>query len=770
MKLFFKFIITTYFFIFIANLNAAEDVAVLNSVIINKVLDQAERELKRKIVRINKLDEYNKKIKVHRTWAISCVAEKEKAILTLSEKLKVLGDKVKGETLSVSKKRTDFFKEETKLRNELVSCNVIIIRVEELSDNINFVEQKTLAQQLLAKGPTFFKLILENWDNPSLWTDALKTFVIEHSGLLDLEILDISILIFFLIIIIYISKIYSKKISIWSSGHTPKPHLLSQLTCALATTIERYIFFVPAIYFAVAIFNFNSIDITPKPFIVIGLNGLAIVVTLNMIIHFFLNSSLSINKHDPGTKQKAFNLVHRLKVLVTIIFFGYLLFSTLLFHGLSEVVLLMSRAIYGTILVLNLVWVIWLIGYFHKFGNKLIVKISLSFIFITALSIEWLGYRNFSLYILEIVIGTLFLLGLYSVISTLISEFMDSLEKGISPMAVHVRNWFGVRNDQRIRGIIWIRLIITLSMWLAFISLIIIIWQVPDAYTQLLMIKVVEGISIGSFKLIPLQILEAVVVFSSILLITSWFKRRLEKQWLPKTTIARSARESLATISGYIGILIAMVFALSFIGLDFSKLALVAGALSVGIGFGLQNVVNNFISGLILLFERPIKTGDWIEVAGTEGHVKRISIRSTLIQTFDRADVIIPNSEIISGTVTNWMLRDHSGRIRVPIGVAYGSNTDLIRDLLLEVANDHSDIIKGNSVIEDPKVLFIAFGDSSLEFELRCHIYNIDNRRMIISDLNFAIDKIFRKNNISIPFPQRDVHIINDNKDSDSSS
>ncbi|MFV2061478.1 MAG: mechanosensitive ion channel family protein, partial [Gammaproteobacteria bacterium] len=580
----------------------------------------------------------------------------------------------------------------------------------------------------------------------------------------------ISILILFLIGIIFLSKFYSKKITLWSSDHTPKPQLLSQLTCALTVTLSRYINFVPAIYFAVAYFNIINIDVTPKPFIVIGINGFAIVVTLNMIIHFFLNSSLSINKHEPRTKEKAINLVHRLKILVTIIFLGYLLFSTLFFHDLSKAVLFMSRAIYGTILVLNLVWVIWLIGYFHKLGNRLIVKISLSLIFIAALSAEWMGYRNFSLYVLEIVMGTLFLLGFYSVLSTVISEFMDNLEKGNNPTAIHVRNWFGVRKDQRIRGIIWIRLIITLSMWLAFISLIIIIWQVPNAYIDLLLIKVIEGISIGSVKLVPIQILEAIVVFSSILLITSWLKRRLEKKWLPKTSIARSARESLSTISGYIGIMIAIIFALSFIGVDFSKLALVAGALSVGIGFGLQNVVNNFISGLILLFERPIKTGDWIVVAGTEGHVKRISIRSTHIQTFDRADVIIPNAEIISGTVTNWMLRDHSGRIRVPVGVAYGTNTELVRDLLLEVANNHSEVIKANSVIADPVVLFMAFGDSSLEFEVRCHIYNIDNRRSIMSDLNFAIDKIFRENTISIPFPQRDIHIIKDNKDIESGS
>jgi small-conductance mechanosensitive channel len=180
--------------------------------------------------------------------------------------------------------------------------------------------------------------------------------------------------------------------------------------------------------------------------------------------------------------------------------------------------------------------------------------------------------------------------------------------------------------------------------------------------------------------------------------------------------------------------------------------------LSVGIGFGLQAIVNNFVSGLILLFERPIKTGDWIIVGNTEGYVKRISIRSTMIQTFDRADVIVPNSDLIANQVTNWMLYDPRGRIRVPVSVAYGSDTEKVRELLLEIANTHPEVIT-DGTSPTPRVLFLQFGDSSLNFELRCHIRNIDMRRIVMSDINFAIDKAFREHGVEIPFPQRDVHI-----------
>jgi potassium efflux system protein len=222
----------------------------------------------------------------------------------------------------------------------------------------------------------------------------------------------------------------------------------------------------------------------------------------------------------------------------------------------------------------------------------------------------------------------------------------------------------------------------------------------------------------------------------------------------------RGSREAVVTVFGYSGMLVAVVVSLGVAGIDFANLAIIAGALSVGIGFGLQNIVNNFVSGLILLIERPVKTGDWIVVGGTEGHVKRIRIRSTQIETFDRADVIVPNSELIASQVTNWMLRDTTGRVRVPVGVAYGSDTQKVREILERIAGEHPDVITKNPKLV-PVVLFMDFGNSSLNFELRVYIRNIDHRLQVKSDINFAIDTAFREAGIEIPFPQQDLHVKN---------
>jgi small-conductance mechanosensitive channel len=228
--------------------------------------------------------------------------------------------------------------------------------------------------------------------------------------------------------------------------------------------------------------------------------------------------------------------------------------------------------------------------------------------------------------------------------------------------------------------------------------------------------------------------------------VSGWVRRRMEGRWLLNSRMERGSREAMVTITGYISVAAAIIIALSVAGVQFTNLAIIAGALSVGIGFGLQNI------------ERPVKTGDWIVVGETEGYVKRISIRSTLIQTFDRADVIVPNSELISSQVTNWMLYDTRGRVRVSVGVAYGSDTGKVKEILLRIADEHPSIISDGTVVL-PKVLFINFGDSALNFELRAFIQNVDERLQVVSDMNFAIEAAFREAGIMIPFPQRDLHI-----------
>jgi len=175
----------------------------------------------------------------------------------------------------------------------------------------------------------------------------------------------------------------------------------------------------------------------------------------------------------------------------------------------------------------------------------------------------------------------------------------------------------------------------------------------------------------------------------------------------------------------------------------------------VGIGFGLQTIVNNFASGLILLFERPVKLGDTIEVGMQLGEVKKLGLRSTIIRTFDNAEIVIPNSDLIAGQVTNWTLAERKARVKIPVGVAYGSDIPKVLEILLTVAGEHPMILTTPA----PKALFLAFGASSLDFELRVWIADFSDRRQVLSELNQEINSEFADAGIEIPFPQTDLHL-----------
>jgi len=239
-------------------------------------------------------------------------------------------------------------------------------------------------------------------------------------------------------------------------------------------------------------------------------------------------------------------------------------------------------------------------------------------------------------------------------------------------------------------------------------------------------------------------------------LFTHLIKKIMAGHVLKGSGLSSGAKDSVISIFVYIAWTAGILVSLSVFGIDTTSLTVVFGALGIGLGFGLQNIFNNFISGLILLFERPIQVGDIVEVAGEWGEVKKINVRSTLVQTYTNSSLIIPNSEFISAKVTNWSHKDPFIRRDLLVGVAYGSDTALVKNLLLQTADSVAQVY---DYPQKPKVQFINFGDSSLDFRLRFWS-DIDNFIEAESKLRFEIDQIFKENKVTIPFPQRDVHIL----------
>lgn len=258
------------------------------------------------------------------------------------------------------------------------------------------------------------------------------------------------------------------------------------------------------------------------------------------------------------------------------------------------------------------------------------------------------------------------------------------------------------------------------------------------------------GVQISLFRLFI-----AVCLFAGLLFVTRLVQRGLLGSVLHPSKTDQGLANSIRTGVGYVGSGLAALVGLSYAGLDITNLAIVAGALSVGIGFGLQSIVNNFVSGLILLVERPIKVGDWIQVGTNQGYVRKISVRSTEVETFDRASIIVPNSELISGAVINLTHRNALGRLSIAVGTSYDCDPEVVQKLLLRVADESPLVAKHPAAL----AVFENFGESSLDFTLRVYLSDINKGLSTQSQLRTAIWKAFREEGIEIPFPQRDLHL-----------
>jgi small-conductance mechanosensitive channel len=248
------------------------------------------------------------------------------------------------------------------------------------------------------------------------------------------------------------------------------------------------------------------------------------------------------------------------------------------------------------------------------------------------------------------------------------------------------------------------------------------------------------------------------VAFGVTLWLAFWLSRFvrfvLDEDVLPRAELPRGVPYAISSVTHYAILLFGFLLAVSAAGFDMSRFALIVGALGVGIGIGLQDVVNNFVSGAILLFERPVQTGDTVQVGELFGEVRRIGMRSSTVRTWSGAEVIVPNSKLVSENVVNWTLSDDLRRIEIPIGVAYGTDPERVLALLTEVARSHPSVLAE----PEPNAVFLAHGDSSLDFELRAWTGSAD-WYTVRSDLTVAMNRALREAGISIPFPQRDLHL-----------
>ena len=275
------------------------------------------------------------------------------------------------------------------------------------------------------------------------------------------------------------------------------------------------------------------------------------------------------------------------------------------------------------------------------------------------------------------------------------------------------------------------------------------IWQtIWDAFNAPLF-------SLGQDPVTPLSLIVMVVIIVATWIISGRARTVFERRITGVAGMSEGTRHAIGALVRYSILFVGMFIGLRSVGFQLDAILVATGALGIGIGFGLQNIANNFVSGVILLAERPVKVGDVVHTGGVLGTVERVGPRATTIRQFDQTQAIVPNGELISSVVTNWTLDDRRVRIDFVVGVAYGSDTELVGQLIHDCIAAHPDILDE----PEPRVLFVEFGDSSLNFRILTYVADIAQRLITQSDLHYAIDRAFREHDVEIPFPQRDLHL-----------
>jgi potassium efflux system protein len=359
-----------------------------------------------------------------------------------------------------------------------------------------------------------------------------------------------------------------------------------------------------------------------------------------------------------------------------------------------------------------------------------------------------LGYYGAAAFLSYGLLGSALTLGAYALVRIAIRDGLANLAENPDNRFRIWRQSLGLSGPLSTTSQLLLGLLADMVLFVFLLAGLAVSWGVSRATLISYTLELFYGVSIGPVTISLGNILAAVVVLvigvGVTRLLSGGLNARLEQQ----SGIDPGVRNSMVTGLTYAGYLLAIVAGVGVVGLDLSNLAIIAGALSVGIGFGLQNIVNNFVSGLILLIERPVKVGDWVVVGSREGYVRRINVRSTEIETFPRASVIIPNSELISQSVMNWTHRNRLGRVDIQLSLSYAADLEKAREVLLKCLTEHPDILS----MPAPLVIFRDFGAGTLQFALRGHIADVEKRHVIESDLRFAIHKALKESGVGLPY------------------
>lgn len=684
--------------------------------------------------------------------AKSCVNESESHLKAISELLRT----TQLDHVSQLQRADNQYLQEKQIyyAKQLSECRLFVYRSQEVISEYKDTIQQLSATQILKRSTPMWAL------NQGRWLDVMKHIDFEKmmsiSGLTVLSniqwVVGYLVLIFALLMAVYVRSALKGILLKMENSHI--------LWRSFLNVSSRFI--VPC-----TLFGFYSVFLSqiyenrmPTPSlellshaILIYLFAIAISKYLFFPSRYF--SGLFLLPIDLGRQ-----LYRRIEVLFTLFLLGYSVAVVLREQVFPVSFIDTVRTLYITLIGVTVVWAFWLwrrspfVGRLQH-GTTLFFSTLFTMVLSGLVMMEWFGYHRLAVFAFKGLFLTMIYTTIIAAVWRLIEVIYQWVDNKQYALARKVHQLFGVKFNKKLHEFTIIKFALHLTVLSLYVIAILKSWDIAENFVGGLIDGLLSGFKFLGFTIIPSRLVLSLISFSVILLTGRFLAASIAKKQHLKGE--EDTQIAISTITIYISFSVALLFALVVTGVDFTGLAIIAGALSVGVGLGLQTIVNNFVSGLILLIEKPIKPGDRIVIGKTEGFVRKIRIRSTQIATLAKEDVIVPNADLITQQVTNYMFRDRNSRVTCSVCVAYGSDVDLVKKLLFEVAEKNDDVV--HEMPNEPVVLFSSFGDNGLHFNLWCVIHDVNKKYRVVSELNFAIDAEFRRHHVVMAFPQTDIHI-----------
>lgn len=767
---------------------SADDANTINFVQLNKSLNQMEEKIKNGDYSIAEFEENNNILYEISADLEKVKSENERDARSVQKQLEALGDEPEDGTKEIdviAKKRKEFKNQLALIKSKIAESDVLQVKIDELNVLIlNSRSQKVLGnlfdkQEILAQPQVFLKslsaFIVFFWDivkSPVEWYKNLD----EQSRSYVLTYL---IPIFFILISAFWIGLILRRLIMRNFGYRSNienPRYGQKIIAAISVAIAYGV--IPSLIIG----GFLLWMISTKIF-TIGFFGLIINSTLYYLLYVILARAIARVTFAPWNGKwrlvnistpKAIGIVRALYLSIELIGAISLLEHIAYQAGRSTVLLNLLMVMAAAIKAFSIILItakvldepekkdenadnenLSLAEADNDSADDEQMSPALKTIFFTTLisigvfGLSIFGYPKLSAFIFNRYLLSAIVIVLFLIFKKLITEVL----RRILLMGFWGKT-FKLRRKILSKINFGLSLIITPLLALALIFVLLNLWGVSANFIIHATKKLLFGFNVGNVRISLFAIVLGIIIFFASLALVKMIKNHLTNNVFSKLDMDDGIKHSLSSGVSFIGFILSTLLAIIVMGGDLTSLAVIAGALSVGIGFGLQNITNNLVSGIIILFERPIKIGDWVIINGEEGRIKQINIRSTELETFKKTSVIIPNATLLSSSLINLTHGNNWTRQTVKVGVAYGSDVNKVTEILLECARSNKKVLK----VPAPYVLFADFNNSSLDFELRCYSSNIWSGWSLPSELRYEINRRFIEEGIEIPFQQIVVH------------